>query len=540
MGIAHAIALLGGVAGGYVKGLAAHDQRKRQEEDDAFRREEQGQRRMQWQQQNKVFDQQQADRDAERAAMAPTTVDAAAVAPPIGSRDEPRAPEDQGIRAAGQTFTNRADADKAATEYNALPNRMQRAAAAVSDPMRAAQLETTALNAEAGTMARIAARRKESDDTFNRELLGSVADFASLERFVNDSKGDGQGGALKIKIQPSADGKTVQVLKVNPDGTTAPTPFSFQNNTEGVQQAVGIIGMRLSPEQKLAHLQGTAKTEEERRRWDLKAGLDLKDSEARRLHEQRMLTVAERQARAWEMRASASAGGGGQSGPLTIADLRDGHTVIAKTVGADYENQVTDSSAKDQSVAAAKAARDQEIEAVQRVYSGAMQAGFALTPEQAIVAYRTGKLASGNFQKKDGSGTVKVQGVLYQGRFIPMAETPGAAAPAANPAPSGQGGAASAQQARGLMARTAAAPPAPPAAPESAEAGALDAARATAAATQKRFLSFGARQRAADPVGFAAAQREHNAAVSALQQAEAQWRTSVQRNAGSAFRYAQP
>lgn len=539
MGIAHAIALLGGVAGGYVKGLAAHDQRKRQEEDDAFRREEQGQRRMQWQQQNKLFDQQQADRDAERAAMAPTKVDDAPVAPPIGSRDEPRAPEDQGIRAAGQTFTNRADADKAATEYNALSNRMQRAAAAVSDPMRAAQLETTALNAEAGTMARIAARRKESDDTFNRELLGSVTDFSTLERFVNDSKGDGQGGALKIKIQPSADGKTVQVLKVNPDGTTAPTPFSFQNNTEGVQQAVGIIGMRLSPEQKLAHLQGTAKTEEERRRWDWKAGLDLKDSEARRLHEQRMLTVAEHQARAWELRASASAGGGGQAGALTIADLKDGHKTIAATLNADYKTQV-DNAADDKTAKAIKTARESEIADVQRIYTGAMSAGFALTPEQAIVAYRNGKPGMGTFQKKDGSGTVRVQGVLYQGRFIPMAENPGAAAPAASPAPTDQGATASAQRAPGLMARVAAGPSAPPAPPESAEAGALDAARAAAAATQKRFLSFGARQRAADPVGFAAAQREHNAAVGALQQAEAQWRKSVQRDAGSAFRYAQP
>lgn len=39
----------------------------------------------------------------------------------------------------------------------------------------------------------------------------------------------------------------------------------------------------------------------------------------------------------------------------------------------------------------------------------------------------------------------------------------------------------------------------PPSAPESAEAGALDAARATAAARQQRLMSFGARQRAADP-----------------------------------------
>ena len=287
MAMMQALALLAGAAGGFARRQKEDRDQARQDELDAFNRERQQQQRTQWLQQNKVFEQQQADRDAERAAMAPTTVDDAPVAPPIGSRDEPRAPEDQGIRAAGQTFTNRADADEAATAYNALPNRIQRAAAAVTDPVRAAQLETTAQNAEAGTMARIAARRKESDDAFNRDLMNSVNDFTSLESFVNASKGDGQNGALQIKIVPNPDGKTVAVMKLGADGTMTPTPFNFPNTTEGVQQAVGIIGMRLPPEQKLAHLQAAAKTEEERRRWGLEFGLKEKDSVTRGKREDR-------------------------------------------------------------------------------------------------------------------------------------------------------------------------------------------------------------------------------------------------------------
>ena len=437
MSIVRALALLGAGASGYVKGLQGYEDRQRQTEEADHTRWQRQREKDKAAREDKLFEQQQADRDAERAAMAPTKADDAPVAPPIGSRDEPRAPEDQGIRAAGKTFTNRADAEAAAADYNAAPSRMRRAASAVSDPVRAGQLEASAQTAETGAMQLREAKLKEADDAYNRQLIASVTDFGSLEQFVNSTKGDGQGGALRIKIQPSADGKTVQVMKLGPDGAATPTPFSFPNTTEGVQQAVGIIGMRLSPTEKLAHMQATAKTEEDSRRWELDFILKKTDAEARRTHEQRMLHTAERAATAAERQAGAAeAKAAAQALPngLTIADLKDGHKTIATTLNADYKTQI-DNAADDKTAKAIKTTREQEIAAVQRIYTGAMGAGFALTPEQAIVAYRTGETATQTFKKRDGSGTVKVQGILYQGKFIPMADNPGAAPGQAEPSP---------------------------------------------------------------------------------------------------------
>lgn len=464
MAIMQALALLAGGAAGYARRQKDNKDEARQAEDDAFRREQRQRQRIDWQRQDKQWQDEQAEKDAVKAAAAPTTVDDTPVAPPIGSRDEPRAPEDQGIRAAGQTFTDRASADAAAAEYNAPPARMRRAAGAVSDPVRAGQLEASAQTAETGAMALRAAKLKEADDAYNRQLIASVTDFATLEQFVNDTKGDGRGGDLKIKIQPSADGKMVQVLKLNPDGTTAPTPFSFQNNTEGVQQAVGIIGMKLSPTDKLAHLQATAKTAEDARRWGLEYDLKKQDSENRGKREDRMARAAERQAAAAEHTASLAetkAKAAAAPGGLTLADLKDGHKTIATTLNADYKTQI-DNAADEKTSKAIKTTREAEIADVQRIYTGAMQAGFALTPEQAIVAYRTGQKRTGNVQGPDGK-PMKVNGVVYGGKFIPMAEEPGTVPPAAAPAPAPTARAASAPAQAAPAATPTAAPVAAPA-----------------------------------------------------------------------------
>lgn len=438
MGIMTALALLAGGVGGYTRGQEAKRQEKRQEEDDEFRREQRERTRIDWKRQDEQYAKQQAEEGAVKQAAMPTTVDDTPVAMPIGSRDEPRAPEDVGIRAAGKTFTNRADADAAASEYNAAPARMRRAAAAVSDPVRAGQLEASARTAEAGAMQLRAAKLKEADDAFNRDLMNSVTDFASLESFVNASKGDGQNGALQIKIVPNPDGQTVAVMRLQPDGSMTPTPFSFPNTTEGVQQAAGIIGMRLPPEQKLAHLQAAAKTEEERRRWGLEFGLKEKDADARRTHEQRMLTTAERQAAAAGRTAAAAAtkaAAGNNPATLTLADLKDGHKTIATTLNADYKAQLEDINIKPEAATAIKTTREREIADVQRLYTGAMSAGIALTPEQAIAAFRTGKRTTAQVPDTEGKKhTVEV--MVVGNRLIPFAAMPGKDGPApAPPAP---------------------------------------------------------------------------------------------------------
>lgn len=428
MGIMTALALLAGGVGGYTRGQEAKRQEKRQDEDDAFNREKKERQRIDWQRQDEQYAKQQAEEGAVKKAAAPTTVEEV---PQLDLGDPEAAPTVSRFKAGGQMVDTRADADQTAVTYNATPARMRRAAGAMSDPVRAGQLEASAQTAEAGAMQMRAAKLKEADEAFNRDLVQRATTFDALAGIINESKGDGQAGALKVQVVPSADGKTVALHKVNPDGTTAPTPFTFQNTTEGLQQAVGIIGMRLPAEQKLAHLQGQAKTDEDRRRWNLEFGLKEKDSETRGKREDRMATAAERQAAAAERTATAAAdkaARAGAPGTLTLADLRDGHKTIATTLNADYKTQLEDVNIKPEAATAIKTTREREIADVQRLYTGAMSAGIALTPEQAIATYRTGKRTTAEVPDTEGKKhTIEV--MVVGNRLIPFAPAPGKDAP---------------------------------------------------------------------------------------------------------------
>ena len=131
---------------------------------------------------------------------------------------------------------------------------------------------------------------------------------------------------------------------------------------------------------------------------------------------------------------------------MALADLKDGHKGIASTLNADWKTQI-ESETDPTKLKALKVARESEIATVQRLYTGAMTAGFGLTPEQAIVAFRSGETATQTFKSKSGDGTVKVDGILYGGRFIPLADNPGAATgakPAGKPASVSAAGAATA------------------------------------------------------------------------------------------------
>ena len=121
---------------------------------------------------------------------------------------------------------------------------------------------------------------------------------------------------------------------------------------------------------------------------------------------------------------------------MTFADLKDGHKGIASTLNADYKTQI-DSTTDPVALKAIKTARENEIATAQRLYTGAMQSGFALTPEQAIVAFRSGEVGTQTYKKKDGSGTATVNGVMYGGRFIPLADNPGAMPGSAEKKPAG-------------------------------------------------------------------------------------------------------
>lgn len=433
MSIGRALAMLGAGLNGFASTKLENDRRdreeKRKDEDAAWREKTRQRQEVQWQREDADYAAKKADEDAARGAMAPVEV-----TPEL-------TPDQQGPQAfmAGTTaFGDPAAAKAAADKMNVPSARMARAAAAVRDPMMSATLSKQAQEAEVSSMALDAARRKEVDDAYNRDLFTSVSDWSTLEQFVNGTKGDGQGGELKIKAVPTSDGKSISILRVGKDGKTVATPFTFENTQAGLQTAVGIIGMRLSPEQKLSHLQAAAKSDEERRRWDQDFGLRKKDSETRAVREERMARAYETTAAAQMMAARAAmtraAREGKTDGVMTLADLKDGHTAIAKTLNDDYKSQLDDPALDDVGRKSIRTTREREIADVQRLYTGAMTQGMPLTAEQAIAAFRVGKRVRVEVPDESGK-THTVDAMNVNGRLIPLADEPGTvmSAPAAKP-----------------------------------------------------------------------------------------------------------
>lgn len=195
-------------------------------------------------------------RDDLAAAAAPTTVDDAPVAAPIGSRDEPRAPEDIGVRAAGKTFTDRAAAERAAAEYNSpqsMVGRQAQVLAQAGDVKGAQDLRTGLMQERAAALKLSEAERQALDDRFNADLDAGVTSWEGFDKFTSESAGDGFGGKIKLQTTVSSDGKTRIVNIVAPDGTLKPTGQTFPNDGDGLAMAKAELS-RMTPDKKLAHL----------------------------------------------------------------------------------------------------------------------------------------------------------------------------------------------------------------------------------------------------------------------------------------------
>jgi hypothetical protein len=331
-----------------------------------------------------------------------------------------------GYDVAGKRFTDRGQAATAAAAANtpqAVTTRMADVAMRNGEPLKAQQLRTGAMQEQTAQFQLNDAMRADIDAKFNADLRANVTDWDSLDKFVSESAGDGHGGQIKVKSVVSADGKTRVVNVVGPDGKLHPTEKVIPNTPDGLALATAELA-RMPADKKLAHLHQKAMLAQQAARDAANAKHQEAMLKATQDRTAANIEIAQIRADAAADRRAAAAAAKGVGG-MTLADLKDGHKGIASTLNADWKTQI-ESETDPAKLKALKVARESEIATVQRLYTGAMQAGFGLTPEQAIVAFRSGETASQSFKSKDGSGTVKVDGILYGGRFIPLADNPGA------------------------------------------------------------------------------------------------------------------
>ena len=355
----------------------------------------------------------------------------------VGQADEAALPT-AGYDVAGKRFTDRGQAATAATEANtpqAVTARMSDVAMRNGEPLKAQQLRTGAMAEQTAKYQLNDAMRADLDAKFNADLQANVKDWDSLDKFVSESAGDGHGGQIKVKTVVSPDGKSRVVNVIAPDGTLHPTEKVVPNTPDGFATAVAELA-RMPAEKKLAHLHAKAQLAQQAERDANNAEHQRGMLEATRDRTAANIEIATIRADAAAERRAAAAAAKAGAGGMTLADLKDGHKGIATTLNADWKTQI-ESETDPAKLKALKVARESEIATVQRLYTGAMSAGFGMTPEQAIVAFRSGETATQSFKSKDGKGTVKVDGILYGGRFIPLADNPGASPGAKPAAPAG-------------------------------------------------------------------------------------------------------
>lgn len=304
MSMSRALAMLGAGLGGYQKGADEAARRQREEEDRAWQREQRERQRNEWKMSDEERAQQRADKEAERRAAAPVEA-----TPEL----TPDMQGPQSFNVAGRTIADPAQVDAALAQQNAPAARMRRAAGVTSDLTRAAQLEGSAMQADAARMQMDAAKEAEAVRRFDADLVKSLTagGWDGFAKFLSESKGDGMGGGAKFKVKK--EGGNVTLYPVGPDGTALDGGMTVPDTQEGKERVAFLFSKMTKPADKVRHFADEAKAKVDREDKAADNARADKEAEARRLHEQRMLTTAERAAAAAEGRA---AGGAPEAPPV--------------------------------------------------------------------------------------------------------------------------------------------------------------------------------------------------------------------------------
>lgn len=311
MAIGAALALLAGGMRGYSARQRDDEDRQRREKDDAWREEQRTRQRTAWQREDEKYAVDQQEQQAVRQAMAPVVADASPVAAPIGSRDEPRAPEDQGIRVAGQTFTDPAAASKAAEAANALPARMARAAAATRNPQAAAQLLETGQRAELGTMQMAAAKKQAEDQAKVQDIVGTLAQRGA--EAIPEIYSRYNDGMTAVVVPGEKGGFTVK--RTGKDGKPA-----GEQQFAGMEDFIATAVARMNPDLYMRNQETRRKEAQTQANADRDYELKKIDTATRGQRENRMAQAFELQAQAALITARnrGSGGGGGGGGGLDM------------------------------------------------------------------------------------------------------------------------------------------------------------------------------------------------------------------------------
>lgn len=296
---------LAGFGGGYLKADRQTKEDERQAAIDARAEKEFSRKEAEW----------KADDDLKKAlkdAAAPVTMEQGAggmVKPDtmdnrdVGLAENASQPNNglmQGMfKVGGQSFADKAQADKAVAEQNsgdAVAQRMVQAYRNNGQAEKALQMENTLMDSKLKKLGLSAAEAKFADDEFNRKLTKDIdahPDWTvGASKILTDTQVGGLNG-LTVNARPSKDGKTVDFFGVDKDGAEKLLK-SFKSGPEGKAEFLQTAG-RVSFDAKLGYVVEKAKSDKEDSRWERTFDFNKKKEENDRQYKNRVLGFQARQ-----------------------------------------------------------------------------------------------------------------------------------------------------------------------------------------------------------------------------------------------------
>jgi hypothetical protein len=249
MGLGMALANLGAIGSGYVRGDMLRKQEQRDEEDRKIKLADAAYRQTQRDQEQKL------QRDLASAAD-PATVDVGAggmTKPATADNSDVGQPGEPGAEAGGLipgTLVNgqqSANPTQDAATYNA-PDALRARQAAAFDangkPAEAISLQNATMNQQAG-------KQKLADQAWEQKVGTAMqAGHEGLANLMTQTEA-GPFAGKQVKVVPSPDGKTVNYNIVNPDGSMTPTQINFPNDQSGVIQAGYMMDKAVTPQHRM-------------------------------------------------------------------------------------------------------------------------------------------------------------------------------------------------------------------------------------------------------------------------------------------------
>lgn len=195
----------------------------------------------------------------------------------------------QGAKTGNQITTQPVDVAK----LNAPDERNKRVLSTLwrIDPSRAIQMEASLKQGKMADIQISEAEAKQARETFNAKAMEAMRTkgiWQGAASILTDTASNGLDG-VEFRAEPTPDGKIMQLLRINPDGSTV-VARQFPNTPEGEMRAVAGL-LQTSPEKLVDWYRDDLKATREAEQWNKRFDWEKKKHEDDQTYRNRALSI---------------------------------------------------------------------------------------------------------------------------------------------------------------------------------------------------------------------------------------------------------